>query len=120
MARPVLLDAWRLLPLAETDGSGGFAALWFAPSGDSRYVLLGSEGGAPPRLADAPVDFLRLIAIGYDELTSWVWDEPVSVDEDDEDTTGRRRCRSTRHTACGSRTRPGSWKQVPSLSTTAE
>ena len=83
---PAAPDAWRLLPLAETDGSGGFAALWFAPSGDSRSVLLSSEGGAPQRLADDPVDFLRLIAIGYDELTPWVWDEPVSVDEDDEDT----------------------------------
>jgi cell wall assembly regulator SMI1 len=83
---PTSPDAWRLLPLAETDGSGGFAALWFAPSGDFRFVLLGSEGGAPQRLADDPVDFLRLIAIGYDELTPWVWDEPVSVDEDDEDT----------------------------------
>ena len=83
---PAAPDAWRLLPLAETDGSGGIAALWFAPSGDSRFVRLGSEGGAPQRLADDPVDFLRLIAIGYDELNSWVWDEPVSVDEDSEDT----------------------------------
>lgn len=78
-------DAWRLLPLAETDGSGGFAALWFAPSGGSRFVLLSSEGGEPQRLADDSVDFLRLIAIGYDELHSWVWDAPVYVDEEDED-----------------------------------
>ena len=78
-------DAWRLLPLAETDGSGGFAALWFAPSGESRFVLLSSEGGEPQRLADDPVDFLRLIAIGFEELHSWVWSQPVCVDEDDED-----------------------------------
>lgn len=79
-------DAWRLLPLAETDGSGSFAALWFEPEGGSRFVLLGSEGGAPQRLADDAVDFLRLIAIGHEEMQPWVWGEPVHVDEEDEDT----------------------------------
>lgn len=66
--------AERLVPIAETDGSGGFAAIWFDEAGEPRFVWLSSEGGEPQRLADDPVDFLRLIAIGYDEFADWVWE----------------------------------------------
>jgi cell wall assembly regulator SMI1 len=78
-------DAWRLLPLAEADGSGAFAALWFEPSGDSRFVLLSSEGGVPKRLAEDPVDFLRFIAIGYRDTMSLMFGLPPDLDDEDEE-----------------------------------
>lgn len=68
--------AERLVPIAETDGSGGFAAIWFDEAWAPRFVWFSSEGGEPQLLADDPVDFLRLIAIGYDEFTDWAWGAP--------------------------------------------
>lgn len=68
--------AERIVPLAETDGSGGMAALWIDDEGAQRYIWLSSESGEAMRLADSAVDFLRLIAIGYDELTEWGFGAP--------------------------------------------
>ncbi|WP_181064972.1 hypothetical protein [Pseudoclavibacter sp. Z016] len=72
----------RLFPLGQTDGTGGFAALWRDPSDEVRVVVLGSEG---ERLfaADDAVDFLRLLAIGYLELNSYSIGE-APIDEDAE------------------------------------
>ena len=84
-------DAWvaadaanrdRLVVVAEADGSGGLAAMWLDDTGTPRFVLLDSEGGAPLRLADDAVDFLRLLAVGYDELASFGFGaEPVTEDD---------------------------------------
>lgn len=74
--------AERLVPIAETDGSGGFAAIWFDEASAPRFVWFSSEGGEPKLLADDPVDFLRLIAIGYSEFADWVWGAPPDSFED--------------------------------------
>lgn len=77
--------AERLLPIAETDGSGGLALLWFDDSGAPRFVGLSSEGDEAIRLADDPVDFLRLVAIGYPEFVDYAFGaEPDAFDDEDE------------------------------------
>ncbi|MFY7065909.1 hypothetical protein ACOQFV_08605 [Nocardiopsis changdeensis] len=55
-----------LVPLGEISGDGGMCLLW-NDSGTTRFVALSSDGEAF-LLADSAVDFLRLIAIGYDDL----------------------------------------------------
>lgn len=57
----------RLMPIVSADGSGAVAVLWLDPQDQVRFGLLGSEGGGELLAADA-VDFLRLFAIGYDDL----------------------------------------------------
>lgn len=73
------LDGWfdpgseaplRLLPLAKIAGDGSIGAVWTDDAGAGRFVALGSEGSAH-LLADTALDFLRLIAVGYDELGEW-------------------------------------------------
>lgn len=68
--------AERLVPIAQTDGAGGFAALWFVDAAVPRFVWLSSFAEEPQRLAHDAVDFLRLIAIGYVEFTDWAWGAP--------------------------------------------
>ena len=68
-----------LWPFCRTGGDGSIAALWRAPDGRSLIVHIGSGSGSLLTCvlgADA-VDFLRLIAIGYDEIC-WNenWHEP--------------------------------------------
>lgn len=58
-----------LLPIAEISGSGGIAALWRDPLGTIRVVALDSDGGTGV-LADSVSDFLVLLAIGYDDITT--------------------------------------------------
>lgn len=59
---------------ARTGADGSTAALWRDDDGRSRIVHLGSGSGSTLTcvLAEEPVDFLRLLAIGYDEIC---WDE---------------------------------------------
>jgi len=57
-----------LLPMAHIGADGSIGALWADSSGAVRVVGLGSEGSSYV-LADSALDFLRLIAIGYRELT---------------------------------------------------
>ena len=77
--------AERLIPIAETDGSGGLALLWFDDSGAPRFVGLSSEGDEAIRLADDPVDFLRLVAIGYPEFVDYAFGaDPDAFDDEDE------------------------------------
>ncbi|MGH8054805.1 MAG: hypothetical protein ACREP4_12890 [Stenotrophomonas sp.] len=66
--RPEVLD--RLCVFAKTGAEGSMAALWLAPNGDQKFVHLGSGSGSVMTciLADDPVDFVRLLAIGYDEI----------------------------------------------------
>jgi hypothetical protein len=60
----------RLCVFAQTGADGSMAAFWLAPDGAQKIVHLGSGSGSTLVcvLADAPVDFLRLLAIGYDEI----------------------------------------------------
>ena len=48
--------------------SGDIYAFWIDDSGKQKIVHLGSEGDAIYILANNFVDFLRLLAIGYDEI----------------------------------------------------
>lgn len=61
-------------PFCRTGGDGSEAALWKAPDGRTLVVHLGSGSGSTLAcvLGDDAVDFLRLLAIGYDEIC---WDE---------------------------------------------
>lgn len=60
----------RLCVFAQTGGDGSMAAFWLADDGSQKIVHLGSGSGSTTLcvLADDPVDFLRLLAIGYDEI----------------------------------------------------
>ena len=60
----------RLCIIAEINGDGSRVALWQADDGSQKLVLVGSGSGCGLVcvLADDPVDFLRLLAIGYDEI----------------------------------------------------
>jgi hypothetical protein len=67
----------RLCVFAKTGGDGSMAAFWRADDGLLKIVHLGSGSGSTMLcvLADDPVDFLRLLAIGYDEIC---WGEAFS------------------------------------------
>ena len=60
----------RLAPFCATGGDGSRAALWSDDSGRTRIVHMGSGSGSTMAgiLVEDAVDFLRLLAIGYDEL----------------------------------------------------
>lgn len=60
----------RLCVFARTGWDGSMAAFWLAEDGSQKIVHLGSGSGSTTVcvLADDPVDFLRLLAIGYDEI----------------------------------------------------
>jgi hypothetical protein len=66
--RPEVLN--RLCVFAKTGGDGSMAAFWLDDNGNQKIVHLGSGSGSTLVcvLADDPVDFLRLIAIGYEEI----------------------------------------------------
>ena len=70
-----LLD--RLCVFGQTGGDGSECALWIAEDGRTKIVHLGSGSGSTLCcvLSDNAVDFLRLIAIGYDEIC---WGEDYS------------------------------------------
>lgn len=61
----------RLAPFFRLGGDGTYAALWRNDAGDTQIVVLGSGSGSTMMgiLTDNAVDFLRLIAIGYQELS---------------------------------------------------
>ncbi|WP_405060662.1 hypothetical protein OG474_03235 [Kribbella sp. NBC_01505] len=63
-----------LWPFCRTGGDGSTAALWHAPDGRDLIVHLGSGSGSLLTcvLGAEPVDFLRLLAIGYPEVC---WNE---------------------------------------------
>jgi hypothetical protein len=63
-------EAPSLWPFAETGADGSTAALWLGIDGVTRIVHLGSGSGSLLTcvLAEDPVDFLRLLAIGYPEI----------------------------------------------------
>lgn len=60
----------RLCVFGQTGDEGSECALWMTDSGQTKIVHLGSGSGSVLAcvLADNAVDFLRLLAIGYDEI----------------------------------------------------
>jgi len=60
----------RVCVFAKTGGDGSTAAFWIDDDGRQRIVHMGSGSGSTLTcvLADDAVDFLRLLAIGYDEI----------------------------------------------------
>ncbi|MGE0786112.1 MAG: SMI1/KNR4 family protein [Sandaracinaceae bacterium] len=60
----------RLSFFAETGGDGSQAAFWLDDEGTQHIVHLGSGSGSMMAcvLANSDIDFLRLLAIGYDEI----------------------------------------------------
>lgn len=60
----------RLCVFAKTGAEGSMAAFWLNNDGTQKIVHMGSGSGSVLTcvLADNPLDFLRLIAIGYDEI----------------------------------------------------
>jgi len=60
----------RLGVFARAGKDGSMAAFWLADDGSQKIVHLGSGSGSLMTcvLADHPTDFLRLLAIGYDEI----------------------------------------------------
>lgn len=60
----------RLCVFGKSGGDGSMVAFWLADDGSQKIVHLGSGSGSVTLciLADDPVDFLRLLAIGYDEI----------------------------------------------------
>jgi hypothetical protein len=60
----------RLRIFARTGGDGSVAAFWLDENGKQQIVHIGSGSGSTLAcvLSDEPVDFMRLIAIGYDEI----------------------------------------------------
>ncbi len=70
----------RLYVFAGTGGDGSMAAFWLDDAGKQQIVHLGSGSGSTMVcvLTDNAVDFLRLIAIGYDEICWGGFSEPPS------------------------------------------
>ena len=64
----------RLCVFSQTGGEGSMGAFWLSDAGEVKIVHLGSGSGSLLNcvLADNGVDFLRLLAIGYDEIC---WNE---------------------------------------------
>ncbi|MDQ8731068.1 hypothetical protein [Bradyrhizobium sp. LHD-71] len=58
----------RLVLFARTGGDGSHAAFWLDDQGGRQIVHLGSEG-LVCLLGHTPLDFLRLMAIGYEEIS---------------------------------------------------
>lgn len=60
----------RMAAFFRTGGDGSYAGLWLDDDGRTQFVHQGSGSGSTLlcTLTDNPIDFLRLIAIGYDEL----------------------------------------------------
>lgn len=76
-SNPAVLN--RLCVFAQTGSDGSVAAFWLAPDGTQKIVHLGSGSGSGMVcvLADDAVDFLRLLAIGYDEICQgWEFEHP--------------------------------------------
>lgn len=64
----------RLCVFAQTGDEGSESAFWLTDEGELKIIHMGSGSGSMLScvLADNALDFLRLLAIGYDEIC---WDE---------------------------------------------
>lgn len=76
----------RLCVFAQSGAEGSISALWLSDSEQIKVVHMGSGSGSLLTcvLADNFIDFLRLLAIGYDEIC---WDEnfPFPPNENNDD-----------------------------------
>jgi hypothetical protein len=84
--KPEVLN--RLCVFAKTGGDGSMAAFWLDEAGKQEIVHLGSGSGSTLMcvLADDAVDFLRLLAIGYEEICwSSQFAKPPNADCDEDD-----------------------------------
>lgn len=72
----------RLKVFARTGGDGSSAAFWLDNEGKQHIVHLGSGSGSVMIgiWVESPLDFLRLISIGYDELC-WPQDYELTPEE---------------------------------------
>ncbi|HEX8232509.1 MAG TPA: hypothetical protein VF559_04070 [Caulobacteraceae bacterium] len=72
------IENQRLALFITTGGDGSRAGLWLDDNGRQQFVHVGSGSGSTLlcTLADDPIDFLRLLAIGYEELC---WPEEFST-----------------------------------------
>jgi hypothetical protein len=89
---PDLMSAWlgnddpsvtgRVAPFIVTGGEGSQAGIWMDDNGVQRFVHLGSGSGSTLScvLADNAIDFLRLLAIGYEEIC---WPEVFAFTAED-------------------------------------
>jgi len=77
----------KLCVFAQSGAEGSQCAFWLTESGEQKIVHMGSGSGSCLAcvLADNEIDFLRLLAIGYDEIC---WDEefPYPPNEHDNPT----------------------------------
>jgi hypothetical protein len=65
----------RLVPFARTGGDGSHVAFWLDDDGRQWVVHLGSEG-LTCVLGRTSLDFLRLLAVGYEEISGDCLDAP--------------------------------------------
>jgi hypothetical protein len=74
--------ARRMAVFIRTGGDGSYAGLWQDDNGRVSFVHQGSGSGSTLlcELTDNPVDFLRLLAIGYEELC---WEEVFDFPPDE-------------------------------------
>lgn len=72
----------RLVPFARTGGDGSHVAFWLDDEGRRQIVHLGSEG-LVCLLGQTPLDFLKLLAIGYEEISGDCLDAPDVPPADD-------------------------------------
>ncbi|GJE19008.1 hypothetical protein [Methylobacterium marchantiae] len=78
--------AARLVPFARTGADGSYAAFWLDNEGEQHIVHLGSEGDGLCVLGETPLDFLRLLGIGHNELgTGLAQPDEEPADEPDYD-----------------------------------
>jgi hypothetical protein len=68
----------RLCVFAQTGGDGSMGAFWLDDGGNQKIVHMGSGSGSMLAcvLAEDPIDFLRLIAVGYEEIGWGGFSEP--------------------------------------------
>lgn len=80
----------RLCVFARTGAEGSMAAFWLDENGNQKIVHLGTGSGSALVcvLTENAVDFLRLLAIGYEEICwSEDFDEPPSTEPEEDDPT---------------------------------
>lgn len=73
----------RLVSFARTGGDGSHAAFWIDDQGHQQIVHLGA-GGALGILTSTPLDFLRLLGTGYQEISGDCLEAPDQPPDDED------------------------------------
>ncbi len=81
----------RIYTFARTGGDGSHAAFWLDDDGNQKIVHIGSGSGSTLFcvIANTPLDFIRLLAIGYEEIC-WLQSQAgnsLPPNQDDADDT---------------------------------